>query len=274
MIPRDTLDTIDTLEQCWHSLGELIGPLTEVEWKTATDLPGWSVQDNLSHLIGVERMLQGLPATEHRAPAADHVRNPIGEMNEHEIDARRSLSGAAVAAEWRELTALRLHTLHSADEAYFQQPAMTPTGPGTTADFLHIRVLDCWLHEQDMRRAVGRPGNLSGPSAELTVDRLTRTIPIVVGKRAATPDGGAVVIDIRSPAGITGVQRHLVCEVHGGRAALVATATAEPLATITLDTEGFVVLAAGRRTADEVSAQVAGDATLAQRVLGQFNMMI
>lgn len=80
--------------------------------------------------------------------------------------------------------------------------------------------------------------------------------------------------DIRADAATGGVERHLICEVQGGRAALVASATAEPLATITLDTEGFVVLAAGRRTADQVDARIAGDAALAQRVLSQFNMMI
>ena len=146
---------------------------------------------------------------------------------------------------------------------------MTPTGPGTAADFLHIRVLDCWLHEQDMRRATGRAGNLSGAAAEHTVDRLVRTIPIVVGKRAATPEGGAVAINISD-----GVDRQLICEVRNGRAAFVDTATSPPLATIGLTTAAFVMLAAGRRTSDQVAAQVSGDAELAQRVLSQFNMMI
>ena len=35
-----------------------------------------------------------------------------------------------------------------------------------------------------------------------------------------------------------------------------------------------VVLAAGRRTAAQVSARVSGDSELAGRILGQFNMMI
>ena len=262
-------ETIDTLEQCWRSLGELTATLTETDWKAATDLPGWSVQDNLAHLIGTERMLQGLPGTEHRAPPSEYVHNPIGEMNEHDVDARRSISGADVLAEWNDLVALRLHTLRAADDAYFQQPAMTPTGPGTLADFLHIRVLDCWLHEQDMRRATGHPGNLAGSAAELTIDRLIRTIPIVVGKRAATPEGDAIAIDITG-----GVERHLICEVQGGRAALVNEASHEPVATIGLSTESFVVLASGRRAAEHIAATVAGDNGLAQRVLTRFNMMI
>lgn len=266
MIPTET---IDTLEHCWRSISLLAGALTEAEWKAATDLPGWTVQDNLSHLIGFERVLQGLPATEHRVAKPDHVRNAIGEMNEHEVDSRRGLPGAVVAAEWEELVTRRLATLRAGDDAYFAVEMINPTGPGTLADFLHVRVLDCWLHEQDMRRAVSRPGNLDGPAAGHTIDRLIRTIPIVVGKRAATPEGGAVVIDITG-----GVQRHIVCEVRDGRAALVSEPTGAPLATITLDTEGFTVLAGGRRTAADVGAIVEGDAALADRVLSQFNMMI
>lgn len=266
MIPTDT---IDALAQCWQSISALGASLDEAAWKTSTDLPAWTVQDNLSHLIGIERMLEGLPRTEHRAADLSHTKNPIGEANEHEVDVRRSLAGSDVLAEWNEIVATRLHTLRTADDDYFAAPAMTPTGPGTVADFLHIRVLDCWVHEQDMRRAVAKPGNLSGPAAELTIDRLLRTIPIVVGKRAATPEGGAVVIDITG-----GVTRHLVCEVTGGRAALVAAPTNPPLCTITLDTEAFLVLATGRRRSDDVQASVQGDSSLGAAVLGNFNMMI
>jgi uncharacterized protein (TIGR03083 family) len=268
MIPTTT---IDTLVGCWHSLGELGAGLSEAQWKTATDLPGWTVQDNLSHLIGIERTLQGLPATTHRIAMPAYVRNPIGEMNEHEVDSRRSLSGADVLAEWNDVVALRVDSLRGGDDAYFDVPMMMPTGPGTLGEFLHIRVLDCWLHEQDMRRAAGVPGNLDSAAAAHTIDRLIRTIPIVVGKRAATPDGQAVVIDLHS-----GVDRHIVCEVREGRAALVDQPTSEPLTSISLSTEAFVVLAAGRRTLDQVTDGVAitGDDAHARLVLTQFNMMI
>ena len=94
-------------------------------------------------------------------------------------------------------------------------------------------------------------------------------MPIVVGKRAGTPEGGAVVIDLSD-----GVERHLVCEVQGGRAAMVQAPTNPPLCRIGLSTEAFLVLATGRRSADQVSAAVEGDADLAGKVLGQFNMMI
>ena len=265
------VESIDKLEATWRSLSALGSTLEERQWKSPTDLPGWTVQDNLAHLIGIERNLEGLSGATPPAIVGDHVKNPIGQFNEAEVEARRGCSGAEVLAEWNALVDLRMATLRGADDAYFAQPMSTPTGPGTMADFLHIRVLDCWVHEQDMRRAVGVAGHLDGPAAEHTVDRLLRTIPIVVGKRAATPEGGAVVINLTG-----GVQRHVVCEVHSGRAAVVAVPTAEPLTTITLEANAFVVLATGRRTARELADHitVSGDVALGQRVVDSLNMMI
>lgn len=264
-------DTIDKLEATWYAIADLCEDLTEAEWKLPTDLPGWSVQDNLSHLIGTERALQGLAGTDHRADPKPWVRNPIGEATEHEIDARRALSGATVLAEWHELVALRLATLRTADDAYFEQPAITPTGPGTLADFLHIRVLDAWSHEQDMRRGLGRPGSLDTASAAHTIDRLIRTLPIVVGKRAATPEGRAVRIVLTGP-----IERDLTYEVIGGRATLVEAPSTGPLAVVRLDSDAFATLALGRRPASALAGriEVEGDVELGTRVADQLNMMI
>jgi uncharacterized protein (TIGR03083 family) len=198
------------------------------------------------------------------------VHNPIGELNEAEVAARRSRSGAEVLDEWNELRAVRERTLADADADYFARPMQTPTGPGTMTDFLGIRILDCWVHEQDMRRALALPGTFAVPAAERTVDGLTRSLPMVVGKRAACPEGGAITIELTGP-----VARRFVCEVTGGRAAFVDAATASPLATITMDTESYLLLANGRRTPAELADRVSvgGDADLAGAALAGMNVM-
>ena len=268
MIPNDT---IDKLAVCFASLSELGQQLSEAQWKLPTECPGWTVQDNLSHIVAFERVLNGHPATSHQAKGFDYIRNPIGASNENEIDARRHLSGAEVLAEWNQTAAERLATLRSADEAYYSTEMSTPTGPGTIADLLHIRVLDCWVHEQDMRRAVGITGHLSGPVAEHTIDRLIRTVPIVVGKRAATPDGQSVVIDITG-----GVPRHVVCTIVDGRAALVNQEPEAPLSRITLDTASFLALATGRQTDQQLADKItySGDLNHGRKVTSALNMMI
>lgn len=268
MIP---VDTINTLEQTWRSMTEFCSTLSEAEWKTMTQLPMWTVQDNLSHIIGTESSMHGLPRPQHTAADKSHVKNPIGDMNEDDVDVRRSRSGAEVLAEWTSLMEARLEKFRSADDAYFEQEMMNPTGPGTLADFLHVRVLDSWAHEQDMRRAVNKPGNQGGPAAEHTIDRLIRTIPIVVGKRAGTPEGKTVVIRITG-----GVQRIIAATVSNGRAQLGTDAPADALCDISMDSDTFAQLAMGRASAEELasSISISGDAELAHKVVSQFNMMI
>ncbi|MEY2966965.1 MAG: hypothetical protein RLY50_1015 [Actinomycetota bacterium] len=266
MIPHDTIDKLESIFTSLIALGE---QLNEEQWKTPTQLPGWTVQDNLSHMIGTERVMEGLPATEHRSGDHDWVKNPIGAANENEVDARRSLPGADVLAEWKDLVARRLATLRSADDAYYDVEMMNPTGPGTRADFLHVRVLDCWMHEQDMRRTLGLPGHRSGPAAEHTIDRLIRTIPIVVGKRARTPEGGTVVIEVDGD-----VSRRVVTTVVDGRAQMGVEGNV--LATVRMDSDTFLQLAGGRATHVETAGRwsVDGDAALGEAVVANFNMMI
>jgi uncharacterized protein (TIGR03083 family) len=267
MIPHDT---IAKLESLYDSVTELCEGLDESQWKTPTRCPGWSVQDNLSHMISGERMLEGLPATGHAAGECDHVKNPIGAMNENEVDSRRHLHGADVLAEWKEIVKVRRATLRGADDAHFDAPAMTPTGPGTVADFLHIRVLDIWGHEQDMRAALGIRGNNASPAAEHTVDRLIRTIPIVVGKRAETPEGATVLVRITGP-----VHRDVSVTVRNGRA-VFDDSPATPITTVSMDSDSFVSLAMGRAEAGDpsVSVHIDGDRDLGKRIVGRFNMMI
>jgi len=252
-----------------NTLTELCAPLTEAQWKTATDCPGWSVQDNISHLVGIENMLLGKPPTTHKAPKYDYIKNPIGEHNEHEIDARRSLLGSEVFAEWKATAAERAQQLQTADAEYFAKPMMMPTGPGTLGDFLDIRILDLWIHDQDIRRALNISGNHGGPCAEHTIDRLIRTLPIVVGKRAAAPEGESVSITISGS-----VPRTIYVSVSEGRANIVAAKPASLLCEISMDSTVFTALATGRKLSTELTWTSTGDTALAQRIVSQLNMMI
>ena len=57
---------VDMMEHVWRSIGELCDGLTEAEWKTPTDCPGWSVQDQVSHLAGSETGIPGPRPHAHR----------------------------------------------------------------------------------------------------------------------------------------------------------------------------------------------------------------
>jgi uncharacterized protein (TIGR03083 family) len=266
----DASPTIDLLEETWGSIVDLGHDLSPEDWDRATECPGWTVKDVVSHLIGTERFLQGLPAAQAEPGARPYVKNLIGEANEREVEARRGTSGPEVLAELEELVALRLATLRTGDEAYFAQPSLTPTGQGTLLDFLDIRVLDNWIHEQDIRRTVGRPGHLDCGAAEHTIDRMLRALPMVVGKRAAAPEGSTVVVALTGP-----VERTVGITVEGGRAKVVEP-PAEPDVRVAMDSETYVVLANGRQPvaarADRVGVE--GDRELGQAIVEHLNTMI
>lgn len=268
MIPTDT---IDKLADTWHSISDFCATLTEIQWKTPTQLPNWSVQDNLSHLIAFEAEFHGTPRPNHTAANKSHVKNDLGSSNEDDVDYRRSHTAADVLAEWNAISSVRLQALRTADANYFAQEVMTPAGPGTIADFLHIRVLDCWTHEQDMRRALGLLGHQSGPSAEHTIDRLIRTVPMVIGKRAGTPEGECVVIRITGH-----VQRIIATTIIEGRGKVSNEVPVTTRCDISMDSDLFLQLATGRATYEELAAHISveGDADHANRVLTQFSMMI
>ncbi len=263
--------TLRCLFDTWQSMQTLGESLTEKEWKTMTACPSWSVQDNFSHIIGTERALGGLGGTEHKAQNMQHVKNTIGEMNEHEVDVRRNLSGAQVLKEFKEIVALRISFFESASESYFTAESNTPIGKAPMAVFLSIRAMDSWVHEQDIRRAIERPGNQGSQCAELSIDRLCRTLPMVVGKRANAPDGSSTRIRITGP-----VEREIVIVVKDGRATVVESNEDAPTVEIELDSNIFVELATGRATNEQLreKIKIVGDVALGERVVGALNMMI
>lgn len=263
-------ETIAKLEAVWASIAELCGGLSDDQWGVATDCPGWDVKDNLSHLVGIESMLLGRPAPEHTPANTDHIRNEIGQANEIQVDVRRSKPPAEVLAEFREVTAARLEQLRGWGPDDFAKETWTPMGPGTVLDFLQIRIFDSWVHEQDIRRAVGRPGDLEGPVAEHAFGRISSAMPFVVGKKVAPPDGTTVVFEITGPAGGTipvGVE---------GRAKVLDAVPADPTVTLTMDLAAFNRLGCGRGDPAEIVAEVtiAGDEDLGRRIVEQMTFMI
>ena len=144
------------------------------------------------------------------------MKNDIGRVNEVFVDSRRASSGAEALAEFREVTSARLEQLRGFGPDDFGAESWTPVGPGTVRDLLPFRVFDSWVHEQDMRRAVARPGDLDGAVAENAFERITGSMPFVVGKRVGPPDGTTIHFGIAGP-----LARTFTIAVDGGRARTV-----------------------------------------------------
>ena len=260
------------LDHVWASIADLGATLGEADWKTPTEVPGWTVQDNLVHVTALEWRLLGRPDPDHAVPDdLAHVKNDVGRTNERFVDSRRSRPGAEALAEFEEVTAARSASLHAATPADFGSPSWTPMGDGTVRDLLPFRIFDAWVHEQDMRRAVDRPGDLDGPVAATAMERIVGTLPFVVGKKVAPPDGTTVVVDLRDPLG----GRHAV--VVEGRARALDAVPSDPTTRIRTDGETFARLACGRLDPAGALAAgavtVEGDPALGTRVVESLNFL-
>ncbi len=257
---RDAL--VAALNDEFDALLDLGRDLTPEQWATPSEVPGWSVQDNFSHVIGTELMLLGRPDEAIDVGELPHVRNDIGKFNEVAVATRRDRSGQEVLAEFALVAGERKAALASMTEADFDAESFTPAGQDTYGRFMQIRVFDCWIHEQDCREALGIPGHQSGPAVEVTLDEMTTAMGFVVGKKAGATDGQSVRLRLTGPT-----ERTVDVRVDG-RAAVVHDLD-EPTTTITLPVTLWVRYAAGRRPGDPTHPDITieGDEALGRSVL-------
>ncbi|MDQ6686359.1 MAG: maleylpyruvate isomerase family mycothiol-dependent enzyme [Actinomycetota bacterium] len=259
--------TLQQYVETWHlacaDFAGLAREIPEEQWGLATDLPGWSVKDVVAHIAHLEFVMAG-GAEE---PGDETARTGPGSRSAHYTErgvaARRGrtmpeLVDEIEAAVEQRYAELRAQPPTDPDAA----AARTPGGIGwDTATLLSNRPIDVWMHEQDIRRAIDRPGGFDSPAAAHAVGVFLRALPMVVGKRVAPPAGTSVHVTIPD-AGV----RSTVRVGEDGRATPTPEST-DPDTALSMNSEAFVILAGGRRRPDQVEVQIAGDADLGARVL-------
>jgi uncharacterized protein (TIGR03083 family) len=249
-------DAIDDVTR----LLERLGP---EEWSAPTDLAGWDVHACVAHIAHLEAVLSGAPEETAGLDARSHVASLAQVYTEQGVIARRDATPDELINEIREsATTRRTFLLTDPPEDGTEMPPRTPGDlPWTWETLLRNRVLDVWMHGQDIRRAVGRPGGLDTAPAQHTADYLIEGMGMVLARRAGAAPGSTFVIEVAGSApaafGVSETGR-------GGRLAEIPD---DPTVRLTLDREAFVILAGGRRGPDDVAVSVAGDRDLAARIL-------
>ncbi|MGI8663861.1 MAG: maleylpyruvate isomerase family mycothiol-dependent enzyme [Acidimicrobiales bacterium] len=256
---------IDALAEVWSSLDRLLTPLEPSDWQKSTPCPGWNVQAIVSHIIGTEAMLAGTaaPETDLDLSARPHVRNDIGKFNETWVAELATRDGAEVLAQLQAMIPARLDTLRAMEPDAWNAEGFTPAGRDTHGRFMRIRVFDCWMHEQDIRHALGKPGHDSGPAVELSLDEITTAVGYIVGRKAAVPAGASITLDL------TGPNQRTIHVAVAERAEVVPQLPGPATAVVRMPVLTFTRLAGGRTdpTTSIDDVQLSGDTTLAQTVL-------
>jgi uncharacterized protein (TIGR03083 family) len=272
----DKFDVLSGLFASWDGIGRLVDGLSDARWQTSTPLPGWCVYDVVAHIIGTESMLGGAatPGSDVDVATLGHVRNGVGEMNECWIRHLRGGSGADLLTRFRAVTGQRRKVLDAMTEANWTAPAMTPAGQATYSRFMRIRVFDCWMHDQDIREALGRPStdeDLDTVAARLALDEMTATMGFVVGKRGKAPDGSRVAIELTGP-----MARTIRVAVDGRAAVVDDFGDRGPTTTIRLDGLQFTRICGGRplTAARSTAIEISGDTEVGDRIVEHLNYVM
>ncbi len=264
MTDEDTLrGYVDVWWQAVDHFTHLLETLAPADWDRATDLPGWDVRAIASHVAHLESVLAGAPDERVDVGEPDHVKSLIGAYAEQGVVARAQAAPDAIINEIRVSTTKRHTALLESppiDGSTRPDNAFGALGWSWTT-LLRNRPLDIWMHEQDIRRAVGQAGNLDSAPAEHTSVYLAESLGMVVAKRVGAQAGTTVVLDV------AGQPTTAVTVDDTGRGERLAEAPNDPTATISTDRESFIVLAGGRRLPEPGRVTLSGDTGLGQRVL-------
>jgi uncharacterized protein (TIGR03083 family) len=260
-------DRLVRLVEIWHhACTDFVALAREIppeQWQLPTDLDGWCVKDNVAHTAHLEAVLAGAPEETLAVAEAPHLSSPTSFYTEQGVLARRDRDMETLTAELEQAVAARYSALQA--EPPTDPKAAPPKTPGDAPwDFqtlLNNRPVDVWMHEQDIRRAIRRPGGYDSPVADHVLRTLGRSLSMVVGKRVSPPIGTTVRLEVPE-AGLSWSAR----VGDDGRAAPVDD-DVEATTTVTLSPEDFVVLAGGRRPPSATQPLIAGDEELGQRLL-------
>src|SRR6476469_9721577 len=236
------------LVETWHTTAgdavALLRELAEEDWGRPTDLPGWDVRAVACHLAHLESELAGNPQEQVEVPDADHVKGLMGQFTEAGVLARAGRSPAVVVDELESSVAKRYAELTT-------DPPTDATAPGpgfagligwSWETLLTNRPFDLWMHEQDVRRATRRPGNLDTAGAAHATGVCARSLGYVLGKRAHAPAGSTLVVELSGPE-----EQVFAVEIgEDGRGRPCAEVPADPTVRLCMDRETFIVLSGGR----------------------------
>lgn len=295
--PVDLQGKATALQHGVQAVIDLASGCSDADLDLPTTCPGWTVRDQFSHIADLEAFMDGAPHEEVELTERGHLRHSIGEWIEHGVQRRRGHTREQLVDELNTVMHNRQATL-SNPELTLETPQPGLRGkPTPLGILLDLRLMDVWTHEQDIREALGHPGNLDTVGAATFVQYIVDQFPSLVAERVQPAIGTTVMLESTGPvtaragvrivAGADGepiphalfrgdpdpqqddeaptADRPVDRSLHAGHAEDPDT----PVATtsIHLSTDALTRRAAGRRDVSDLSYRVTGDEDLARRCL-------
>src|SRR3954447_17776121 len=109
--PEDLPGLVAAYQQTTQAIIDLGRSCSDADFDRPTDCPGWTVKDQISHVVGVEKSFAGIRAEKVEVPDYAHLRHPPARDIEREVEPRRSRSGREVVAALADFHPERIESL-------------------------------------------------------------------------------------------------------------------------------------------------------------------
>ena len=273
MKPLEPILIVDLFPAVRDALLELLSGLSEEEWSRPTVCAGWSVKDVALHLLGddIGKLSRGRDAFSGAAFVARGDRDFeaellafINEANERWVQATRRISPHLLCDLLRFMGGETQRYFQSLDLFQIDEP-VSWAGPDPAPVWLDIarEYTERWLHQQQIRDAVEKPGLKERRIFAPVLDTFVRALPHTF-RDVDVAEGAQVKLII---SGDAGGEWYLVRG--DGKWSLYLDADAEPAAAVVMDQETAWRLFTKGISKDEASANatLSGDRSLGMKVL-------
>ena len=109
--PEDLPGLVAAFAQTVRAVLDLGRSCSDSDFRKDTACPGWTVKDQIAHVVGVEQWLAGSALPRVKVPDYDHVRSDFDRVTEAMIELRRPMIGSKVVDELEGVLATRLRQL-------------------------------------------------------------------------------------------------------------------------------------------------------------------
>lgn len=268
--PSDLQGLIEAWRQTIDAVIDLGIGLRAEDFDRETTRPGHTIRDVITQVVAREAELAGDAAADRSGRAGAGLITELREVND------RRLAQLYAAVPTTEMVAPGMPVDDEREAALAEDVATV----ASAVHELRTRCCEVWIAEQDIREAIGRPGNLDTPAAAVFLEYVEMSfaekVTWVAGEREL-PVGTAIIVESTGP--LVGRMGVWMSEGNEGRTAVrmfqgdlehsgVTDVIPMPAITsIALSTEELTRRVAGRRAVADTRYTVRGDEDLAAHVL-------